>query len=69
MKIQTVGEEGKKIKWIILAHGINFVVYSDIIITTKLFWGGKGLNERGLSKKHIMEGIPSKRNLHIISLY
>jgi len=29
---------------------------SDIVITTKLFWGGAGVNERGLSKKHIMEG-------------
>lgn len=30
---------------------------SDLIITTKLFWGGSGVNERGLSKKHIDEGI------------
>jgi aryl-alcohol dehydrogenase-like predicted oxidoreductase len=30
---------------------------SDLIITTKLFWGGNGVNERGLSKKHIDEGI------------
>lgn len=30
---------------------------SDVLITTKLFWGGSGLNERGLSKKHIMEGM------------
>lgn len=30
---------------------------SDIIITTKLFWGfSGGVNEIGLSKKHIMEG-------------
>ena len=29
---------------------------SDIIITTKLFFGGSGLNEKGLSKKHIDEG-------------
>lgn len=27
---------------------------SDLIITTKLFWGGDGVNEKGLSKKHIM---------------
>ena len=27
---------------------------TDLIITTKLFWGGSGVNERGLSKKHIM---------------
>ncbi|KAL3916171.1 MAG: hypothetical protein SGARI_008015, partial [Bacillariaceae sp.] len=30
---------------------------SDVLITTKLFWGGDGLNERGLSRKHIMEGM------------
>ena len=30
---------------------------SDVVITTKLFWGGDGLNERGLSRKHIMEGM------------
>lgn len=30
---------------------------SDILITTKLFWGGSGVNEKGLSKKHIMEGL------------
>ena len=30
---------------------------SDQIITTKLFWGGDGLNEKGLSRKHIMEGM------------
>jgi len=33
---------------------------SDIIITTKIFWGmnekTRGVNEKGLSKKHIMEG-------------
>ena len=30
---------------------------SDIIITTKIFWGGDGVNEKGLSRKHIMEGL------------
>jgi len=30
---------------------------SDLIITTKVFWGGNGVNERGLSKKHIDEGV------------
>ena len=29
---------------------------SDLIISTKLFWGGQGVNDRGLSHKHIMEG-------------
>ncbi|KAG7341726.1 voltage-dependent potassium channel subunit beta [Nitzschia inconspicua] len=30
---------------------------TDVLITTKLFWGGSGLNERGLSRKHILEGM------------
>ena len=32
---------------------------SDLVITTKIFWGGSGVNERGLSRKHIMEGMDS----------
>jgi voltage-dependent potassium channel beta subunit len=30
---------------------------SDLVISTKLFWGGNGPNDGGLSRKHIMEGI------------
>lgn len=30
---------------------------SDLLITTKVFWGGTGVNERGLSRKHILEGV------------
>lgn len=30
---------------------------SDLVISTKIFWGGKGINDRGLSHKHIMEGL------------
>ena len=30
---------------------------SDILITTKIFWGGDGVNEKGLSRKHINEGM------------
>lgn len=30
---------------------------SDLVVSTKLFWGGKGPNERGLSRKHIIEGL------------
>lgn len=30
---------------------------SDLIITTKIFWGGDGVNEKGLSLKHAREGI------------
>lgn len=30
---------------------------SDLVISTKLFWGGSGPNDEGLSRKHILEGI------------
>ncbi|CAD7961936.1 unnamed protein product [Amoebophrya sp. A120] len=29
----------------------------DLIITTKIFWGGPGPNQRGLSRKHLREGL------------
>lgn len=29
---------------------------SDLVISTKIFWGGKGPNDSGLSQKHIIEG-------------
>eukprot|EP00250_Pteridium_aquilinum_P011533 c20133_g1_i1 orf=259-1266(+) len=29
---------------------------SDVVISTKIFWGGQGPNDVGLSRKHIIEG-------------
>lgn len=29
---------------------------SDLIISTKVFWGGRGPNDSGLSRKHVIEG-------------
>jgi voltage-dependent potassium channel beta subunit len=29
---------------------------SDLVISTKIFWGGAGPNDRGLSRKHLIEG-------------
>ena len=29
---------------------------SDLVVSTKIFWGGEGPNDRGLSRKHIIEG-------------
>ncbi len=29
---------------------------SDLVISTKIFWGGDGPNETGLSRKHLVEG-------------
>ncbi|NUV00211.1 alcohol dehydrogenase [Marinitoga sp. 1154] len=29
---------------------------TDLVISTKIFWGGNGPNDRGLSRKHLLEG-------------
>ncbi len=29
---------------------------SDLVVSTKIFWGGEGPNDKGLSRKHILEG-------------
>lgn len=44
---QIMGEVLKKAGW----------KRSDLVISTKLFWGGQGPNDRGLSRKHLLEGI------------
>ena len=30
---------------------------SDLVVSTKLFWGGSGPNNQGLSRKHLTEGL------------
>ena len=30
---------------------------SDLVLSTKIFWGGQGVNDKGLSRKHIIEGL------------
>ncbi|CAD7700659.1 unnamed protein product [Ostreobium quekettii] len=30
---------------------------SDLVISTKIFWGGSGVNDKGLSRKHLIEGL------------
>ncbi|GAB4375381.1 MAG: aldo/keto reductase [Acidobacteriota bacterium] len=30
---------------------------SQLVVSTKIFWGGEGPNDRGLSRKHIVEGL------------
>ncbi len=41
---------GKAIKKLGLAR-------KDYVVSTKIFWGGSGPNDRGLSRKHIVEGV------------
>ena len=33
----------------------------SFVVSTKIFWGGKGANQRGLSRKHIVEGTDAAR--------
>ncbi|KAG2433996.1 hypothetical protein HYH02_012457 [Chlamydomonas schloesseri] len=33
---------------------------SDLVLSTKIFWGGPGPNDRGLSRKHIIEGVQAR---------
>ncbi|KAJ3051891.1 Glycosyltransferase-like KOBITO 1, partial [Quaeritorhiza haematococci] len=30
---------------------------SSLVISTKIYWGGRGPNDKGLSRKHIIEGL------------
>lgn len=30
---------------------------SDLVLSTKIFWGGEGVNDKGLSRKHVVEGL------------
>jgi len=39
---------------------------SQLVITTKIYWGGQGVNQRGLSRKHILEG--TKKSLARLDL-
>lgn len=38
----------------------------DYLVSTKIFWGGEGPNDQGLSYKHIIEGV--KLSLHRLQL-
>lgn len=33
----------------------------QFVVSTKIFWGGPGPNQRGLSRKHIVEGVDAAR--------
>jgi len=44
---EIMGKALKKLGW----------KQEDLVLSTKIFWGGDGPNERGLSRKHIIEGM------------
>lgn len=33
----------------------------EFVVSTKIFWGGDGPNQRGLSRKHVVEGVDAAR--------
>ncbi|XP_057191056.1 voltage-gated potassium channel subunit beta-1 isoform X2 [Triplophysa rosa] len=63
---QISDEVAEQLMTIAYENGVNLFdtaeVYaagkrSSLVITTKLYWGGKAETERGLSRKHIIEGL------------
>uniref|UniRef100_A0A7N4P2K6 Potassium voltage-gated channel subfamily A regulatory beta subunit 3 n=1 Tax=Sarcophilus harrisii TaxID=9305 RepID=A0A7N4P2K6_SARHA len=70
MKYRNLGKSGlrtaENLMTVAYEHGVNLFdtaeVYaagkrSSYIITTKIFWGGQAETEKGLSRKHIIEGL------------
>ncbi|GAA6103886.1 voltage-gated potassium channel subunit beta-1-like isoform X2 [Tachysurus ichikawai] len=63
---QITDEVAEQLMTLAYENGINLFdtaeVYaagkrSSLVITTKIYWGGKAETERGLSRKHIIEGL------------
>jgi voltage-dependent potassium channel beta subunit len=50
---------GKCIK---LLYSERKVERSQLVICTKVFWGGADVNQRGLSRKHVIEGVTASLN-------
>lgn len=40
----------------------------DYVLTTKIFWGGPGPNDKGLNRKHIVEGTKVRHFAHMLAL-
>jgi voltage-dependent potassium channel beta subunit len=47
---------------VLMGKAIREFRREDLVISTKIFWGGTGPNDTGLSRKHLMEG--TKNSLH-----
>lgn len=41
---------------ILMGHAVREFKREDLVLSTKIFWGGNGPNETGLSRKHLIEG-------------
>lgn len=51
---------------ILMGKAIKEFRREDLVLSTKIFWGGNGANDTGLSRKHLIEGTKnSLRRLHL----
>lgn len=50
----------------LMGEALRGVRREELIISTKIFWGGRGVNDTGLSWKHLVEG--TKRSLKRMNL-
>ena len=41
---------------IIMGEALKEFKREDVVVSTKIFWGGSGVNDIGLSRKHLIEG-------------
>jgi voltage-dependent potassium channel beta subunit len=41
----------------IMGEALKHYRREDLVVSTKIFWGGSGPNQSGLSRKHLMEGL------------
>jgi len=48
---------------IIMGKALNELGWGrdEYVVSTKIFWGGEGPNQRGLSRKHVVEGVDAAR--------
>lgn len=51
---------------VLMGRAIKEFHREDLVISTKIFWGGNGPNDTGLSRKHLLEG--TKNSLHRMQL-
>jgi voltage-dependent potassium channel beta subunit len=50
----------------IMGEALKDFKREDLVISTKIFWGGEGPNDTGLSRKHLLEG--TKKSLKRLGL-
>jgi voltage-dependent potassium channel beta subunit len=49
------GGESERVMGSVIARSTKWQ-RDDLVVSTKIFWGGKGPNKTGLSRKHVIEG-------------